>query len=145
MTKLFLSLALLAVLLSPQPLAAQSADPSGLWRTEAGNAQVRVSRCGNAYCGAIAALAEPLDRNTGKPQLDRNNPNPAMANRPLVGVYLFSDMQPSGTAKWSGHIYNAKDGKTYDSSIAVTGPTTLRVEGCVIGICGGENWSRIGR
>lgn len=145
MTKAFFSAALFALLLSPQPLSAQSTDPSGLWLTENGNARIRVSRCGDAYCGTIAALTQPLDRNTGQPQLDSNNPNPALARRPLVGVYLFSNMRPSGPSKWSGHIYNAKDGKTYDSSIAVTGPTVLRVEGCVIGICGGENWSRIGR
>ena len=145
MTNKFLPLAIFALLLFSHSAIAQSADPSGLWRTEAGDAQVRVSRCGSAYCGTIAALAEPIDKETGKPQLDDHNPNPSLAKRPLIGIHLFSDMRPSGPSKWSGHIYNADDGKTYESSISVTGPTTLRVEGCVMGLCGGENWSRVGR
>ena len=33
---------------------------------------------------------------------------------------------------------------TYASNIAVTGPDTLRVEGCVGMICGGETWTRVG-
>jgi len=39
----------------------------------------------------------------------------------------------------------ADDGKTYASTIAVTGPGTLRVEGCVGAFCGGENWTRTSR
>jgi uncharacterized protein (DUF2147 family) len=27
----------------------------------------------------------------------------------------------------------------------VTGPDTLKVEGCVGAICGGETWTRVGR
>ncbi len=128
------------------PASAQSAsNPAGLWLTQAGDARIHVSRCGSAYCGTIAALADPIDPKTGKPQLDEHNPNPALAHRPLIGSRLFSDMRLAGPSKWSGHIYNAQDGKTYESSIALQGPSTLRVEGCVMGICGGENWSRVGR
>jgi uncharacterized protein (DUF2147 family) len=54
-------------------------------------------------------------------------------------------MQPSGPNKWSGQIYHADDGGTYASSISVAGPDTLRVEGCVGALCGGETWTRVGR
>jgi uncharacterized protein (DUF2147 family) len=54
-------------------------------------------------------------------------------------------MQPSGPNKWSGRIYNADDGSTYASSVSVAGPDTLRVEGCVGALCGGESWTRVGR
>ena len=47
-----------------------------------------------------------------------------------------------GDGAWVG----ADDGKTYASKISVTGPATLKVEGCVgAGLCGGENWSRSSR
>ena len=54
-------------------------------------------------------------------------------------------MHPAGPNKWSGQIYNADDGKVYESHIALTQANTLRVEGCVGPICGGETWTRAGR
>jgi uncharacterized protein (DUF2147 family) len=54
-------------------------------------------------------------------------------------------MQPAGPNKWSGQIYNADDGNSYASNISLTGPDSLKVEGCVGALCGGENWSRSAR
>jgi uncharacterized protein (DUF2147 family) len=56
-----------------------------------------------------------------------------------------SAMRPSGANKWSGQIYNADDGNSYASNIAVSGPDRLRVEGCVGALCGGETWTRTAR
>jgi len=58
---------------------------------------------------------------------------------------LFSGMQPSGPNKWSGQIYNADDDNSYASNISVSDPHTLKVEGCVGALCGGENWTRSAR
>jgi uncharacterized protein (DUF2147 family) len=93
----------------------------------------------------IAGLRDPIDPATGKPQVDDKNPNPALRKRPMIGLPLFSGMQPVTAGKWSGQIYNADDGSTYASSVSVTGPDTLKVEGCVGALCGGENWTRVGR
>lgn len=126
--------------------SAQSAgSPVGTWLTQAGDARVKVAKCGAALCGSIVWLKDPIDPNTGKPQVDDKNPNPALASRPVKGLTIFSDMHPAGQGKWSGHIYNADDGKTYDSSLVWTGPESLKVEGCVGALCGSENWSRVGK
>ena len=128
------------------PLAhAQGADPTGIWQTQAGDAKVRVSKCSGGICGVIVALRDPIDPATGKPQVDDKNPNPALKKRPMIGLPLFTGMQPAGPNKWSGQIYNADDGSTYASNVSVAGPDTLRVEGCVGAFCGGENWTRAGR
>ncbi len=42
-------------------------------------------------------LKDPIDPATGKPQIDDKNPNPALAKRPMIGLPLFSGMQPSGS------------------------------------------------
>jgi uncharacterized protein (DUF2147 family) len=127
------------------PASAQSAgEPTGVWLTQAGDARVRVSKCGGGICGVIVGLKQPIDPATGKPQVDDKNPNPALARRPIIGLPLFSGMHASGPGKWSGQIYNADDGSTYASNVSVTGPDTLRVEGCVGMICGGETWTRVG-
>jgi uncharacterized protein (DUF2147 family) len=130
---------------APTTRAETAGEPTGIWLTQAGDARVRVSKCGGGLCGVIVGLKDPIDPATGKPQVDDKNPNPALARRPMIGLSLFSGMRPAGPNKWSGQIYNADDGKSYESHISVYGPDTLRVEGCVGALCGGENWSRVGR
>jgi uncharacterized protein (DUF2147 family) len=139
-------IALLTALLgAPVANAQTGGEPSGIWLTQAGDAKVRVSKCGGGICGVIVWLKEPIDPATGKPAVDDKNPNPALAKRPMIGLPLFSGMRPAGPNKWAGQIYNADDGKSYASSITVSGPNTLRVEGCVGPLCGGETWSRSSR
>lgn len=134
-----------ALLTATSALAQGAAEPNGVWLTQAGDARVRISKCGGGICGVIVGLKEPIDPATGKPQIDDKNPNPALKKRPMIGLSLFSAMRPIAANKWSGQIYNADDGGTYASSISMAGPDTLRVEGCVGALCGGETWTRVGR
>ena len=144
--KKILVLAVSAALLAAPSARAQGAgEPTGVWLTQAGDARVKVSKCGGGICGVIVGLKDPIDPATGKAQVDDKNPNPTLKKRPMIGLPLFSAMQPVAPNKWSGQIYNADDGGTYASSISVAGPDTLKVEGCVGALCGGENWTRVGR
>jgi uncharacterized protein (DUF2147 family) len=134
-----------ALLATPDAHAQGTGGPTGTWLTQAGDARVRISKCGGGICGVIVGLKDPIDPATGKPQVDDKNPNPALARRPVIGLTLFSGMRPDGPNKWSGQIYNADDGNNYRSNISVPGPDTLRVEGCVGALCGAETWTRVGR
>jgi uncharacterized protein (DUF2147 family) len=139
-------LLILTALLGASPASAQSgAEVTGVWLTQAGDAKVRVSKCGGGICGVIVWLRQPIDQATGKPAIDDKNPNPALARRPMIGLPLFTGMRPAGPNKWSGQIYDADDGRSYASSVSLAGPDSLRVEGCVGAFCGGETWSRAGR
>jgi uncharacterized protein (DUF2147 family) len=132
------------LLLAPAFALAQPADdPTGTWLTQAGDARVRVSKCGGGICGVVVWLREPIDPATGRPAVDDKNPNPSLARRPMIGLPIFSGMQPSAANRWSGQIYNSDDGKHYVSNISVAGPGALRVEGCVGAFCGSETWSRV--
>ncbi|UPK26268.1 DUF2147 domain-containing protein [Bradyrhizobium sp. 195] len=143
MTSRFAALiVLLAALLGASAACAQNAD--GTWLTQAGDARVKVSKCGDGICGHIVWLREPYDTATGQPATDSKNPNPALARRAMIGLPLFSGMQSSGPNKWSGQIYNADDGSSYASSVTVMSADSLRVEGCVGALCGGETWTRAG-
>ena len=137
--------AIVATVLSAAPALAQGAEPIGVWLTEKGDARVKVTKCGNGLCGVIVWLREPIDRATGQPQVDDKNPNPALRTRPVIGLPLFIGMRPSTPGKWSGQIYNADDGGTYVGHVSFAGGDALQVEGCVGAICGGENWTRVGR
>ena len=141
----FLIAIVMALLATPLARAQSATEPAGTWQTQAGDARVKVSKCGGGICGVIVGLREPTDPATGRPAVDNKNPNPALANRPMIGLPLFTGMRPVGPNKWSGQIYNADDGGTYASSVSQTGSDTLRVEGCVGALCGGETWTRVGR
>ena len=134
-----------ALLAAPSARAQGASEPAGIWLTQAGDARVRVSKCGGGICGVIVGLKQPIDPATGKPQVDDKNPNPALARRRMIGLPLFSGMHATGSGKWSGRIYNADDGRTYASNVTVAGPDRLRVEGCLGAFCGGETWTRVGR
>lgn len=139
-------IAFVTALLAALPAKAQTGlEPGGIWLTQAGDAKVRVSKCGAGICGVVVWLKDPIDPATGKPHVDDKNPNPALKRRPMIGLPLFSGMHATGPDRWSGQIYNADDGSTYASNISVSSPDTLKVEGCVGAFCGGENWTRSGR
>ena len=139
-------LLILTAFLRASPASAQAdAEVTGVWLTQAGDARVRVSKCGGGICGVIVWLRQPIDPATGKPAIDDKNPNPALARRPMIGLPLFTGMRPAGPNKWSGQIYDADDGRSYVSNVSVSGPDTLRVEGCMGALCGGETWTRTTR
>ena len=119
------------------------ADPSGIWLTQAGDARVHVSRCGSGICGRIVWLRDPIDSRTGQPQVDDKNANPSLAQRPIIGLPIFSSMQQVAANKWSGRIYNADDGQTYDANVTLQSAQALEVQGCVGGVlCGSEMWRK---
>ncbi|WP_187435892.1 DUF2147 domain-containing protein [Bradyrhizobium hipponense] len=123
---------LLAALLSIAPLgnaeAAKAVDAAGVWLTQSGDAKIKVSHCGTALCGRVVWLKEPLDKKTGKPQLDDRNADPALRGRRIIGISLFINMQAAGPNKWSGKIYNADDGKTYASTVTLVPSGNLSVQ-----------------
>ena len=119
------------------------ADPTGLWLARDG-AHVEIAPCGNELCGVLVSASSPIDPATGRPWADKNNIDPNLRNRPLVGVQVLIAMRPNGVGKWSGRLYNRDDGKTYTGYLNELDARTIRVEGCVLSIlCGGENMTRI--
>src|SRR5215470_12961103 len=65
---------LVTSLLGVAAYAQPEGDPSGVWLTQAGDAKVKVSKCGNGICGVIVWLREPIDVATGKPAVDDKTP-----------------------------------------------------------------------
>jgi len=130
----------LAALLTPTLLTpAFAADPTGDWRVADGVANIRVAQCNGNVWGAVAWEKEPGGR-------DSYNPDPARRTRPTLGMPILINMKKKpGEDAWEGEVYNAKDGKTYSSTITPKGPDQLEIQGCVLGfLCGGETWTRIG-
>jgi uncharacterized protein (DUF2147 family) len=119
-----------------------SASPVGLWLAKDGT-KIRVSPCGRNLCGFIVQVNSPIDAPTGRPPTDKNNADPAKRNRPLVGAEVLISMHHEDPTRWSGQLYNVKDGQSYAGNLIETGPSSIRIEGCWLGICGGEDLTRI--
>ena len=134
----------LALGIAMMPLPTLAASPTGLWLTGAGDAKIRISKCGRGICGSVVWLKEPMDSKTGKRQVDDNNANPRLRNRPIIGLRILNMPKQSGPDSWSGTIYNADDGKTYQGGVTSQESATLTVRGCVSVFCGSETWTRAG-
>jgi uncharacterized protein (DUF2147 family) len=108
---------------APTPAAVQAANsPLGLWLTEEKEGKVRIEQCGANLCGYS------VDK--------KSNQN---------GEQVLINMKPAKDAKWSGRILDPNTGSTYDSTIALKGSDSLRVQGCAFGgvFCGGQTWTRV--
>jgi uncharacterized protein (DUF2147 family) len=106
----------------PAPAASSANSPLGLWLTEEKEGKVRIEQCGNNLCGYSVDA--------------KSNQN---------GEQVLINMKPGKDSKWSGRILDPNTGSTYDSTIALKGSDSLRVQGCAFGgmFCGGQTWSRL--
>ncbi|SDN62798.1 DUF2147 domain-containing protein [Afipia sp. GAS231] len=104
----------------PAPVAAAPVSdpnsPLGVWATEENKGNVRIEQCGPNLCGYSVKSGEKI---------------------------LIS-MKPEGS-KWTGRIHDPDSGRNYDSTMAMKGTTSLRVQGCAFGgmFCGGQTWKRV--
>ena len=97
-------------------------SPLGVWLTEEKEGKVRIEQCGANLCGYSVDA--------------KSNQN---------GEQVLINMKPAKNLKWSGRILDPNTGSTYDSTIALIGSATLRVQGCAFGgmFCGGQTWTRV--
>jgi uncharacterized protein (DUF2147 family) len=90
--------------------------PVGVWATEENKGNVRVEPCGLNLCGFAVKSGEKI----------------------------LINMKPSDS-KWTGRIHDPDSDRDYDSTIAMKGPNSMRVQGCAFGgmFCGGQTWKRV--
>jgi len=125
--------------------AAPAGDPTGTWVVGGGIAKVKIAACGGeALCATIVSIREPNDPQTGKPWTDKNNLDPSLRERPLVGLTLAFDMRPDRIAdRWVGQVYGIDYGGNFDGSLTLLTASRLKIEGCVLLICKSDFWTRL--
>jgi len=109
-----------------------AASPVGVWYAEGGAARVQIDPCADAICGRVVWLRSPFDED-GCDQRDGRNPDPALRDRPLVGLEVLTGLQASGDGeRWSGGtIYDPASGRTYRCSARLDGPDRLHIRGFI--------------
>jgi uncharacterized protein (DUF2147 family) len=114
--------------------AAALADPvEGTWQTrkdDNGNfGHVEIKPCGPAFCGTLIQAfngeGQPIDS-------------------PNIGRQIVWDMVAYADGLYDdGQIYSPDRDKTYNGDMTLSGDT-LKVRGCVLGICrDGGTWARV--
>lgn len=111
-------------------------DVLGLWYTEDDEAKVEITRQRGKYYGKIVWLREPLypgeDEEAGRPKRDRNNPDEARRQDPILGLTVLKDFVFDGSSTWvKGTIYDPNNGKTYRCNMWLEDQGTLRVRGYI--------------
>jgi uncharacterized protein (DUF2147 family) len=124
----------------------------GVWNTADNDAKIEMFKCGGGYCGRIVYLEEPNfpadDKQgmAGLPMVDRNNPNPALRRRSLIGLTFLEGFHYQGDNVWDGgRIYNPENGKIYKARISLADGDHILLRGYWgISLLGKtETWVRI--
>ncbi len=138
MKRMVLTLLLTLPLLTPTVFAAEEDRIVGLWFTPKNECKIEIFKSGIKYCGKIAWLKEPVYRAgddggmAGRPVVDRENPNPNLRSRTLIGLRLIEGFTYSGKNVWEkGTIYNPDNGKTYKCRMTLSAPDRLEVKGFI--------------
>ena len=129
---------LAAVLLTASTsFGAGPANILGQWKTDGGDSRLEIYSCGNKICGKIVWLKVPtyidrIDGPIGKTKVDRKNPDPALRNRPILGLQVIKGFTPAGINRWgNGTCYNPETGKSYKCNMKLASPNRLKLRGYI--------------
>jgi uncharacterized protein (DUF2147 family) len=117
----------------------------GVWKTGEGNAMVKIYKNGNKYQGRVVWLKEPIDPETGKAKLDKNNADQAAKSKPVLGLINIWGFVPKEENLWDeGNIYDPKNGNTYSSTMKLINANSLEVRGYIgVSLIGRtDTWTR---
>jgi uncharacterized protein (DUF2147 family) len=124
-------LSFVAALLAALSLARADAIPAidGIWLSGDGDGWIEISVTTTGLSGVIKGSPNASPE---RPDKDEKNPDPALRDRPLVGLSLFAGFDYDGDGRWSGGtIYDPNSGKTYRCIVTIVDDDTLKVRGYV--------------
>jgi uncharacterized protein (DUF2147 family) len=109
----------------------------GIWKTELDESKVNIFMCGEKICGKIIWLKNPVytdsrDGEVGTPVIDLKNPDPALNNRPVLGMRILEGFTAEGGNSWGkGTCYDPKSGNTYRGRIHLAASDRLELRGYI--------------
>jgi len=139
---------LLLVFISLNLLAQEAADKVlGVWFNTDATAKIQIYKTTTGhYAGKIVWLQEPMDPETGKPKVDKHNPDKSKRGTPILELVNLKAFKYNAEDKlWEhGNIYDPKNGKDYSCKMQLTDGNTLKVRGYLgISLLGRtETWKR---
>ncbi|MAR95171.1 MAG: hypothetical protein CMD46_02280 [Gammaproteobacteria bacterium] len=123
-------------------VAEEEAKILGHWLTS--QSIVLINKCDDQLCATIehVFVEEGTDP---KSILDSNNKDKSLRNRSIVGINLIKDFKfQKGLKEYrGGKIYDPGRGRIFKSNIYLLENKNLKVEGCVMRLCGHEEWQAL--
>jgi len=110
----------------------------GVWLTSQKNGKIQIYKEGDKYYGKIIWGKEN--------RKDKNNPDPALRSRDLLGSIILFHFKHAGGKKWEdGKIYDPDNGKKYSCNMKLRDNNTLEIRGYIgISLIGRtEVWTRV--
>ena len=103
----------------------------GTWLSADGEGLIEIRITDAGPIGLIAGSA--LDPEHKKPQRrDDLNPDPALRERPLLGLTIMTSFKADGDSRWKGgSVYDPNSGKTYKCKLNLIDANTLEVRGYI--------------
>lgn len=99
----------------------------GLWYNTEKTAQIQIIKSGSEYIGKIIWVKNP--NTDGKPVLDKQNADPKLRTRPIVGLSILDGLKYAGGIWKDGEIYDPNSGKTYSCELRLKSESILEVKG----------------
>ncbi len=127
------------------PLTTLADDPEhsieGTWLSADGTGWIKIDMGEDGPVGSIAGSPDDRERS----DKDELNPDPALRDRPLLGLTIMDGFTAAGDGRWkSGKIYDPNSGKTYKCKLTLVDANTLELRGYIgISLFGRtETWTR---
>jgi uncharacterized protein (DUF2147 family) len=112
--------------------AKKADDILGIWLNEDKDAKVEIFMAGGRSYGKIIWLKDPIDTETGKPKLDKHNPEKNLKSRPILNLEILKAFKFNGKDEWKdGTIYDPKSGKTYSCYMKFESADKIKIRGFV--------------
>jgi uncharacterized protein (DUF2147 family) len=134
MKRILAKIAIVLVAAAVPFTASAKAALEGHWKNPKGSVVVRVSSCGDAYCGVVIQASDKAKATAKK----GGTPN-------LIGTRILSGMKPVGDGTYKGQAFDPKRNIRAPATIRLLGSSTLVVKGCLISgiICKEQRWTRV--
>jgi uncharacterized protein (DUF2147 family) len=121
------------------PLFAGSPDAIiGKWLTQNKKIEIEIYKAGDKFNGRIVWLKDPCypandaKKMGGRPRIDRENPDPSLRNRPLIGMDILYGFDFTREDTWkNGTVYDPRDGRKYQSILTIVSADELQVRGFI--------------
>ena len=122
-----------------------SDDICGIWLEEKKESHIEIYKIDDMYHGKIVWLANP-NNDDGSIKLDKENPDPELKNRNILGLEIIKNLEFIGSNNWgNGQIYDARTGKIYELNAKLKSKDILLLRGFLgFSLIGKTtNWSRV--
>jgi uncharacterized protein (DUF2147 family) len=84
-------------------------------------------KSGSEFIGKITWVKNP--NSDGKPVLDKQNSDPKLRTRPILGLAILNGLNYGGGVWKDGEIYDPNSGKTYSCELRLKSEQVLEVKG----------------